>query len=665
MRESSALPTKLGKYEIRTLVGKGSMGMVFLGRDPTLERDVAIKIMGGNSAFDQQMLERFEREAKAVGRLHHPNIVTVHDLGYARDDLPYIAMELLEGSELDALIESKELSLSRRIEILVQVCCGLSHAHDKGVVHRDIKPANIFVTTDGTAKIMDFGVARWTQSSQTQAGLVVGTAGYMAPEQICGQRIDGRADVFSVGAVLYEVLTQRQLFTGDSLEAIFFATLSQKPPVVTLPDGTELPALQKILQRSLAREPANRFQSAEELEDALRSFLHHHAASLPPDTVFRASETTVRSAGTSQRPTVQAPSPTRVPQLRETAAPQPTKPVARRRPTGRARRARRPSRLPIVAVIGTAFLTAVAAGSYVWMLRAPTPPISHASAPFEPRGNVVPRTEPEPDPVPSEPSPSEISATLVADAALALGEGRLEDAKSLIERGETIAPEDSRWAALRDQLRTKIAEAAWKSRAVELVRQGRHALDTGNYQAAIDLFQEAMQHNPANGDARAGLDSAIEAQRQVQTPPRPERQLVESQTEFVSGPSESTELLGFEPQDDLEIKETADPFFPAKVILELDPIDVRTGEPYALRVKVFNEGYRPIELESVELVTRFGDKTTGAGQPIAVRTPTVEPQSTAVLHEISGIWKESQNRAEIEATVNLTEGGKLLKKLSW
>jgi len=252
--------------------------------------------------------------------------VTVHDLGYAREDLPFIAMELLEGSVLDELIDtdrSNQLPLSRKLEILVQVCRGLSHAHENGVVHRDIKPANIFVMTDGTAKIMDFGVARWTQSTQTQSGLVVGTAGYMAPEQISGQRIDGRADVFSVGVVLYEVLTTEQLFPGDSLEAIFFATLSKKPPLLSLPDGTELPALQKILHRALARHPEKRYPSAEELGQALGTFLDQHATALPPNTIFTAGTSARGVSSNRQRPTVQAPAPTPVPELTPTVSPRP------------------------------------------------------------------------------------------------------------------------------------------------------------------------------------------------------------------------------------------------------------------------------------------------------------------------------------------------------
>ncbi len=251
MRDTTALPRKLGKYEIRSVLGKGSMGIVLLGHDPILERDVAIKIMGGTSAFDQQMRERFEREAKAVARLHHPNIVTIHDLGYDQRGSPFIAMELLEGTDLEHLVKINPPSVVRRLEIVAQVCRGLHHAHGAGIVHRDVKPANIFVTKDG-AKIMDFGVARWIKSSQTQSGMVLGTASYMSPEQIRGERVDGRSDIFSVGIVLYQLLTNEKLFSGDSIETVFFKTLTEDPPELVMPDGRDLPELQEIVSSALA-----------------------------------------------------------------------------------------------------------------------------------------------------------------------------------------------------------------------------------------------------------------------------------------------------------------------------------------------------------------------------------------------------------------------------
>ena len=231
-------PNKLGKYEIRKMLGKGSMGMVFLAHDPVLERDVAIKVMAGSSINDERMRERFEREAKAVARLHHPNIVTIHDLGYDQQGSPFIAMELLEGADLEHLIKMNPPSVIRGLEILTQVCRGLHHAHAAGIVHRDVKPANLFVTKDG-AKIMDFGVARWMQSSQTQSGIVLGTASYMSPEQIRGERVDGRSDIFSVGIVLYQLLTNKNFFSGDTIETVFFKTLSEDPPTWSCPmDGT-------------------------------------------------------------------------------------------------------------------------------------------------------------------------------------------------------------------------------------------------------------------------------------------------------------------------------------------------------------------------------------------------------------------------------------------
>ena len=239
-------PNKLGKFEIRKLLGKGNMGMVFLAHDPVLERDVAIKVMAGSSINDAEMMERFEREAKAVARLHHPNIVTIHDLGYDHQGSPFIAMELLEGTDLEHLLEINPPSVVPRLEIVAQICRGLHHAHSAGIVHRDVKPANIFVTQDG-AKIMDFGVARWMKSSQTQSGMVLGTASYMSPEQIRGERVDGRSDIFSVGIVLYQLLTDKMLFSGESIETVFFKTLSEDPPELVMPDGRGLPELQAIV----------------------------------------------------------------------------------------------------------------------------------------------------------------------------------------------------------------------------------------------------------------------------------------------------------------------------------------------------------------------------------------------------------------------------------
>ncbi len=285
------------------------MGRVYLAHDPDLKRDVAVKVMAGSSGGDPKLRERFEREARAIATLHHPNIVTVHDLGHDENGSPFIAMEFLEGSDLQELAEARSLSLGEKLEILVQVCGGLAHAHQNGIVHRDVKPANIFVLEDGTAKIMDFGVARWMQTQKTQSGLVVGTAGYISPEQLRGKVVDGRADIFSLGVVLFEILTQQVLFAGDTIETIFFKTLGRETPTLVAPDGRELPAVQTVLKRALAKEVEARYGTAEEMREGLRALIDIHRALLRETLPFATRE---RGAATEKKRRTSGSSPTRI-----------------------------------------------------------------------------------------------------------------------------------------------------------------------------------------------------------------------------------------------------------------------------------------------------------------------------------------------------------------
>lgn len=187
--------TRIGKYEIRAELGKGAMGVVYVAHDPVLDRDVALKVMAATILEDDDLRQRFHREARAVARLQSPNIVTVYDFGYDDEQAPYIAMELLSGIDLEAKMRTSPPTLSGKINIVVQVCRGLAHAHQQGIIHRDIKPPNIFLTQSGLVKIMDFGTARLLQSSLTQTGTVMGTVAYMSPEQIQGQKVDGRSDL--------------------------------------------------------------------------------------------------------------------------------------------------------------------------------------------------------------------------------------------------------------------------------------------------------------------------------------------------------------------------------------------------------------------------------------------------------------------------------------
>jgi hypothetical protein len=265
-------PPRVGKYEILGRLGSGAMGVVYHARDPLLERDVALKVMLPQIARDPEQKHRFEREARAVARMMHPNVVTVFDLGYHADGSPYIAMEFLSGNDLFHLMRATPpLSLERKIAIVVSVLEGLAHAHKVGIVHRDIKPANVFLTEEGAVKIMDFGVARFAMGNITGTGMVVGTAEYMSPEQVRGEVVDGRSDLFAAGAMLYELVRGSRPFHADGIMAIFYK-ITHDDPAFDFPYTPEYRALIPILGKALAKDAAARYQNATEFADALRPF---------------------------------------------------------------------------------------------------------------------------------------------------------------------------------------------------------------------------------------------------------------------------------------------------------------------------------------------------------------------------------------------------------
>ena len=276
---SAEAPERIGKYDIVRPLGKGAMGVVYHAHDSLLDRDVALKVMLRQFAADPEQKHRFEREARAVAKLMHPNVVLVFDLGYHTDRSPYIAMELLKGQDLlQALRLGIPLPLDRKVSIILQVLDGLAHAHQTGIVHRDVKPANIFICEDGTVKIMDFGVARFTAASVTATGIVLGTANYMSPEQVEGAKVDGRSDVFSVGSVLFELIVGRKPFQADSLMKTLYK-IAHDEPSYTLPEGAENEALLPILQKALSKKVEERYQSAADFAFALREYLMTAGAS--------------------------------------------------------------------------------------------------------------------------------------------------------------------------------------------------------------------------------------------------------------------------------------------------------------------------------------------------------------------------------------------------
>ena len=263
-------------------LGRGAMGLVYLGKDPTIQRFVAIKTMRLDQLDHDDKLQevkaRFFREAESTGRLSHPNIVTIYDAG-EEDDLGYIAMELIEGTPLKQWARKPNLMPVNEVLLTVAtVADALDYAHQQGIVHRDIKPANIMLTKDRIVKVMDFGIAKMASSSKTQTNIVLGTPTYMSPEQIAGKKVDGRSDIFSLGVVLFELLTGQPPFTADNLSAILFSIAHHPHPAIQSLRADLPPMVQEIVDRALQKELPHRYRRAEEFASELRACLHSLAA---------------------------------------------------------------------------------------------------------------------------------------------------------------------------------------------------------------------------------------------------------------------------------------------------------------------------------------------------------------------------------------------------
>ena len=270
--------TRLGPYEILGALGAGGMGEVYRARDSRLGRVVAVKVLPEEFGQDPSRLQRFEDEARATAALNHPNILAIHDVGTA-GGVSYFVTELLEGRTLREVLSAERLSVPRATEWATQIAGGLAAAHSRSIIHRDLKPENLFVTTDGRVKILDFGLAKSVQTDHdaptravTASHAVLGTPAFMAPEQVRGEQVDHRTDVFAFGAVLYEMLAGRRAFSGQTAQDVMSGILRDAPaPLPSTPDRPVSPALARIVERCLEKSPAARFQSTTDLAFALKS----------------------------------------------------------------------------------------------------------------------------------------------------------------------------------------------------------------------------------------------------------------------------------------------------------------------------------------------------------------------------------------------------------
>ena len=253
--------TQIGKYQVLGVLGVGGMGVVYRGMDKSVGREVAIKTLTEGT---EELRQRFQLEARS-GVLNHPNIVTVYDFG-EQDGNPYIVMEYVLGDSLENLLRAgRQFTLIEKLEMVRQACLGLGYAHQKGVVHRDIKPANLMIQPDGHVKIVDFGVARLqSQSGHTQTGMVIGTFHYISPERLLGKQADGRADIWSLGCILYLLLTGRLPFPGDDPATLHRVIREPHDALSTMLNGYP-PALDHVIDRALAKDPDERYETGEEM----------------------------------------------------------------------------------------------------------------------------------------------------------------------------------------------------------------------------------------------------------------------------------------------------------------------------------------------------------------------------------------------------------------
>jgi serine/threonine-protein kinase len=697
MTQPKELSGRIGKYEILRVLGRGAMGIVYVAHDTVLERDVALKLMASSIADDPSTIDRFTREAKAVAKMTHPNVVTVFDLGSHTDGSPFIAMELLKGQDLQrALRTPPALTLERKLSVLVQVLAGLDHAHQAGIVHRDIKPANIFICTDGTVKIMDFGVARLATASMTGTGKIVGTADYMSPEQVKGAKVDGRSDIFSVGCMLYELLAGRRPFHSDNLMAIFYKITHEEPEYDKLPG--EASDLLPILRKSMAKELPERYQTARDLAADLREYLRTYmgsrsAARALDDLLDGASPAGAALAGATVvdadpmpstfRPAPTAPAPSGVQptlpdeRVARTVTPDvgATEIVSTPAVPARPQPARRPATIPPprpvaprsgskgLLIGGGVAVAAVGLAVVAWLT------LRQAEVPeAQPPATVAAVSSPTVA-VPVETAPP-VTAPPVASSVPPRVETRPSAAPSAaLPPASTVPPPTTAIAAPPVTAPVATAPPATQaSRALQLLTQADNALLARNYDAAIAAYEEALKLDPQNAQARQGRSTAIQARTLATAAAAapPGRAFVSGRTKAASAETRAASAgpAGFEGGGEVVVKSaTQAAQLPGKIVFDVDPEVAKAGEAYKIRIYLVNEGNAPIEVQGMVIATSINGKSVrGAVPPLSKE---VAPRQRALLRELPDTWKEATTSWSMEVTVRTPRGETYTNQVTW
>jgi eukaryotic-like serine/threonine-protein kinase len=463
----------IGKYRVVSKIGQGAMGQVFKAHDPVLNRYVAIKTMSVVLGTDEELRRRFQREAQSAARLNHPKIITVYEFGEEQGNA-YLAMELLEGTDLKDLIGTRALTtIEEKLDLMEQICEGLAFAHSMEVVHRDLKPANIHIQPGGQVKIMDFGLARLGSSNMTKSGMVMGTPNYMSPEQVRGEKADSRSDIFSLGAVFYELLTNHKPFNADSMHAVLYQVLQTDPdpPRKWVPDLS--PALVELVERALSKVPEERFQNGSEMLEAVREARHGYGVGRSGVRVV--DQTTLDAPGSAEETEI-GPSP-------------------RPRSISMRRRGREGSAALDLSTSATPSRTAAPAMPRTLSGRAPTHVDGSAASSAPPTTFSPPTTISRP-PTGAPPwrVPVLAGSAVVAAGALAFGAWLLTRGEGKVDGKDR--PARNQVSALTQQL------------VGSQVQLARKQLEDKDYRAAVTQAEGALKLDPASAEAREVLDRA-------------------------------------------------------------------------------------------------------------------------------------------------------------
>ncbi len=718
MTQPKELSGRIGKYEILRVLGRGAMGIVYVAHDTVLERDVALKLMASSIADDPSTIDRFTREAKAVAKMTHPNVVMVFDLGSHTDGSPFIAMELLKGNDLQRTMRTPPaLTLERKLSVLVQVLAGLDHAHQAGIIHRDIKPANIFLCTDGTVKIMDFGVARLATASMTGTGKIVGTADYMSPEQVKGAKVDGRSDIFSVGCMLYELLTGRRPFHSDNLMAIFYKITHEEPDYTLLPQGGDSADLLPILRKSMSKELGERYQTARELAADLRDYLRTHASSTstaralenllddgsPLDPIAGATVVEADPTPATYRPAPTAPAPSGVqptlleprsaptlaspageteilPRPAPAPTPEPARPEARRRAATIPPRAAVPAPAPAGSkglLIGGAIAALVVLGIVGWLMTRRSPPVEEAPGATLAAGPATLATLP---PAPPDTTPGTQAAappTLSGRPETTVRPGVGESARPGLPPATlttapatappaTAPPATAPPGTVPPPSLPPVTQPSRAGQVAALLNQADNALLARNYDGAIAAYDEALRIDPQNPQARQGRSTAIQARTLATAVTAPVgKTFVQGKTKASSAETRvGAAPEGFEASADVTVRTgTQAAQLPGKIVFDVDPDRVKAGEGYKVRIFLLNEGSAPIQIQNMTIATSINGKSVrGAVPPLS---KDVAPRQRALLRELPDLWKEDTTSWSMEVTVRTSRSETYVNQVTW